>query len=156
PVLTGIIALMLEADSTLDAVEVKDILQRTARADNFTGTVPNPTWGYGKVDAYAALTEILNPSSISDEELNGILTQFKTTPNPFETHTDISFVLQTSFEGDISIYNLQGQKVDILHKGPMSPGEQHFSWNAERHPAGMYILRLELEGRSVNRKVLKR
>lgn len=156
PVLTGIIALMLEADSTLDALEIKDILQRTARSDSFTGTVPNPTWGYGKVDAYAAVSEILNPSSISNEELSGILAQFKTAPNPFETSTKISFELQESFEGEISVFDLQGQKIDVLYKGIMRPGEQEFRWEASRHPAGMYILRLELEGRSVNRKVLKK
>ena len=37
PIVTGIIALMLDADPTLDAIEVRDILQATARADAFTG-----------------------------------------------------------------------------------------------------------------------
>ena len=55
PVVTGIIALMLEVDPTLDAVSVKRILQETARADEFTGPTPNPLWGYGKVDAFEAL-----------------------------------------------------------------------------------------------------
>ena len=55
PVVTGIIALMLEVDPTLDAVSVKRILQETARTDEFTGQTPNTLWGYGKVDAYEAL-----------------------------------------------------------------------------------------------------
>ena len=55
PVVTGIIALILEVDPTLDAVSVKRILQQTARADSFTGPTPNPLWGHGKVDAYEAL-----------------------------------------------------------------------------------------------------
>lgn len=156
PVLTGIIALMLEADSSLDASQIKDILQRTARADNFTGAVPNPTWGYGKVDAYAALTEVINPTSISRDELSGILAELKTVPNPFESRTEISFQLQKAFEAEISIYNLQGQKLNILHRGLLNPGEHRFEWKAREHPAGMYILRMEIEGRSVNRKVLKR
>ena len=58
PVVTGIIALMLEMDPTLDAVSVKSILQQTARADEFTGRTPNTLWGYGKVDAYAALNTV--------------------------------------------------------------------------------------------------
>ena len=56
PVVTGIIALMLEVDPTLDAVSVKRILQETARADEFTGQTPNTLWGHGKVDALEALT----------------------------------------------------------------------------------------------------
>ena len=58
PMVTGIIALMLEADPTLDAVSVKRILQETARSDEFTGRTPNPLWGYGKVDAFEALMAV--------------------------------------------------------------------------------------------------
>ena len=55
PIVTGIIALLLEMDPTLDAARIKRILQQSARADAFTGAVPNPDWGHGKVDALAAL-----------------------------------------------------------------------------------------------------
>ena len=47
---------MLEINPTLDAKQVKDILQQTARRDAFTGPDPNPRWGYGKIDAFAAIT----------------------------------------------------------------------------------------------------
>jgi len=58
PVVTGIIALMLEVDPTLDALSVKRILQETARSDEFTGETPNSLWGYGKVDAFEALMAV--------------------------------------------------------------------------------------------------
>ena len=58
PIVTGIIALMLEVDPTLDALSVKGILQETARSDEFTGRTPNPLWGYGKVDAFEALMAV--------------------------------------------------------------------------------------------------
>ena len=58
PIVTGIVALMLEIDPTLDAVSVKKILQETARADEFTGQTPNAQWGYGKVDAFEALVAV--------------------------------------------------------------------------------------------------
>ena len=58
PVVTGIIALMLEVDPTLDADSVKCILQETARTDEFTGQTPNTMWGYGKVDAFEALMAV--------------------------------------------------------------------------------------------------
>ena len=58
PLVTGIVALMLEVDPTLDAVSVKRILQETARADEFTGQTPNTMWGYGKVDAFEALVAV--------------------------------------------------------------------------------------------------
>ncbi len=55
PLAAGIVALMLEAHPELDAPTAKHILQSTARADRFTRVVPNIRWGYGKVDAYAAI-----------------------------------------------------------------------------------------------------
>jgi subtilisin family serine protease len=56
PHVTGIVALMLQADPNRYTRHIKNWLQRTARHDSFTGSGPNPTWGYGKVDAYAAVT----------------------------------------------------------------------------------------------------
>ncbi len=65
PVVAGVIALMLEMNPALNAIQIKDILQKTARADNFTGQVPNPKWGYGKIDALAALNAV---SALSGSE----------------------------------------------------------------------------------------
>ncbi|MCC7325465.1 MAG: S8 family serine peptidase [Burkholderiales bacterium] len=58
PVVTGVIALMLEKNPQLDAAQVKSILQQSARSDAFTGGTPNPSWGYGKLDALAALNRV--------------------------------------------------------------------------------------------------
>lgn len=55
PQITGIVALMLEANPQLDSPTIKRLLQQSARADGFTGPVPNPRWGYGKVDALEAV-----------------------------------------------------------------------------------------------------
>lgn len=55
PIATGVIALMLELNPQLDAISVREILHRTARADQFTGQTPNPVYGDGKVDALRAV-----------------------------------------------------------------------------------------------------
>ena len=47
PILTGVIALMLEVNPNLTYEQVRDILHQSARSDAFTGVVPNPRWGYG-------------------------------------------------------------------------------------------------------------
>ena len=49
---------MLQMDPKLDPERAKQILQQTARTDVFTGAVPNPQWGYGKIDALAALNRL--------------------------------------------------------------------------------------------------
>ena len=60
PFVTGVVALMLEANPTLSADTILDILQTTAIADAFTGAVPNFTRGYGKIDAVAAVKRALS------------------------------------------------------------------------------------------------
>jgi hypothetical protein len=49
---------MLQMNPQLDPETTKQILHATARADSFTGAVPNPQWGYGKIDATAALSRV--------------------------------------------------------------------------------------------------
>lgn len=70
PSVTGIIALMLQANPTLDAAQVKQYLQQTAKADANTGAVPNTTWGYGKIDALGAVTRaVTTPCTASASNL---------------------------------------------------------------------------------------
>jgi subtilisin family serine protease len=55
PHVVGLAALMLQYDPALTQTEIKEIISSTAAIDKFTGNVPNPSWGYGKLDMDAAL-----------------------------------------------------------------------------------------------------
>ncbi len=70
PQVTGIIALMLQKNPRLDALQIKQILQRTARTDSFTGVTPNVNFGYGKVNAYSAVAAALQ-SAHKASDFNG-------------------------------------------------------------------------------------
>ncbi|MEL7160124.1 MAG: S8 family peptidase, partial [Bacteroidota bacterium] len=83
PLTAGVIALMLERDPTLSPAEILDILQQTARSDGFTGTVPNNTWGHGKLDAMAALNEVDRLTGTSNPEAG--LYGVRVRPNPATT-----------------------------------------------------------------------
>jgi len=64
PIVTGIVALMLQKNPKADAATLKLALQQTARADVNTGTIPNTQYGYGKVDALAAVAAV-DPNKFS-------------------------------------------------------------------------------------------
>ncbi len=55
PHAAGVVALMLQANPTLDADDVIAILEQTARADAHTGPVPNNKIGAGRIDAQQAV-----------------------------------------------------------------------------------------------------
>jgi subtilisin family serine protease len=64
PFTAGVIALMLQKNPTLDSEQIRKILTSTAiRNDAFVGVVPNPEWGYGKLNPAAALAATPSPGS---------------------------------------------------------------------------------------------
>lgn len=56
PVIAGVVALYFEKCPNATLAEVKNAITSTAKQDTFTGVVPNPVFGYGKVNAFEALT----------------------------------------------------------------------------------------------------
>lgn len=57
PVVAGVAALYLQKNPNAGWKEIKDAIQLSAMKDNYTGNnLPDNTWGYGKVDAFSALT----------------------------------------------------------------------------------------------------
>lgn len=63
PIVTGCIALLLEHDPSLTAEQVKTYLTSTTSTDTYTGTIPNNTFGYGKINICRALSKLLNPET---------------------------------------------------------------------------------------------
>ena len=58
PHLTGIVALMLQANPTLTYAAAVQALQASATKDSFTGSGSNNTWGAGKVNALEAVKAV--------------------------------------------------------------------------------------------------
>jgi subtilisin family serine protease len=55
---TGVIALMLQVDPTLDSETVRSLLRNTARHDHFTAAGSDHQWGAGKLNALAAVRAV--------------------------------------------------------------------------------------------------
>jgi subtilisin family serine protease len=59
PVVTGIVALLLQKKPSLDLAEVRQVLRSAARHDAHTGPADwDPAYGHGKADAAAALSKL--------------------------------------------------------------------------------------------------
>jgi subtilisin family serine protease len=71
PVVTGTIALWLQANPQLTPDDVKQILAHTARHPEADETYPNYCYGYGEIDAYKGLlyiTELTGIEGLSDHQ----------------------------------------------------------------------------------------
>jgi len=64
-------------------------------------------------------------------------------PNPFNTQTIINFFLPTSENVELSIYNLEGQKITTLINRYMSSGEYSKIWDGSNLPSGIYFVRIK-------------
>lgn len=66
PHVAGTVALMLERNGCLTPGDIKSKLISNTSADSFTGTTPNNTWGYGKLNALAAVRAVTAVSCTPD------------------------------------------------------------------------------------------
>ena len=66
-------------------------------------------------------------------------------PNPFNPTTNLSFNSNyTEIKNiSLSIYDLNGRKLEVLMNGPIKPGYHNVQWNASHLPSGIYVARLE-------------
>ncbi|MDZ4701069.1 MAG: S8 family serine peptidase [Rhodothermales bacterium] len=153
PVTTGIIALMLQANPQLGAVDVRVALQQTAREDAFTGDTPNSRWGFGKIDAFAAVARILGVVDLVEVEgaLPREATLFANYPNPFSGSTTLRFALPAPADVRLSVFDMLGRDVTVLVDQSLSAGVYETAFHAEALPAGVYVVRLEAGGRVFSR-----
>ncbi len=80
-------------------------------------------------------------------------------PNPFNPSTTILFTVEREGPVAIAVYDLAGRKVRTLTDQSYAPGRHSVVWDGasdtgERMPSGMYLYRLETEGRSLTRKMM--
>jgi hypothetical protein len=74
-------------------------------------------------------------------------------PNPFKTETTIEFELSNQIQVNISVYNLNGQKIKTLMNEKIKPGTYRLIWNGKdlngkEVEAGLYLVRLQ-SGRNI-------
>jgi len=66
PAVAGIIAMWLQAKPDLTREQIMEVLKRTCRQIDTSLDYPNNIYGYGEIDAYAGLLDILRLSGINE------------------------------------------------------------------------------------------
>ncbi len=69
PHVAGTVALLFQKNKCLTTSDLKTALHNGAITDSFTGSVPNNTWGWGKLDALASIQLISEATSDCSSEL---------------------------------------------------------------------------------------
>jgi len=147
PLVTGVVALMLEADPTLTAAEIKTILEETAREDSITGDLSetgDTHWGWGKVNALHAIYKVLGVEGLNEiNEEEKVLIY----PNPASDQVCI-FAADGIVQREISLHNVDGR----LIKSAKLTENNMFS--VAGLPAGLYFVRFVKDGRPLMMQVV--
>ncbi len=82
------------------------------------------------------------------------LTLSQAYPNPFNPSTTMDVYVPADGVVKLSVYNVMGQMVDVIHSGSMSEGNHSITWNASDLTSGMYFVRAESTGGVAVQKVM--
>ena len=80
-------------------------------------------------------------------------------PNPFNSETVIAFALPERAQVELSVYNMLGQQISVLLRGPRSAGSFSVRWDGRDRAgralaSGVYFYRLQVGQRQEIRKLL--
>ncbi len=151
PVVTGIVALWLQANPDLTPADVKTIIKKTARHDSYTGrnTEWNNSWGYGKIDAYNGLKEAILMRTAINETYN------TAAPITMQKDDDSWKVLFNNDESyaDLRIVSMNGQVVESRHiTAPRHGDEQVIS--LQGMAPGVYLFQVSTTASNLTRKMV--
>lgn len=155
PVVTGIMALWLEANPKLTYDQVLQIFKETGRRSTQTGTADADGWnasaGYGKIDAYEGLKKALEMANTSgiNETLN------TTAPITLQKDADAWKILFNNDEtfANVALYSLNGACVMQQQLSAPRRGEEVKIDLTTMQP-GVYLFKVQTTASTMTRKVV--
>ena len=146
PMVTGIIALWLESRPNLTTNNIKQLMYDNAFTDGNTGSVPNNTWGWGKIDAHKTMAAVENFNGIESVNSNNSVFVY---PNPSDGKITLD-IFDESFN-NLQIFDITGKLVysDIIAKN-----ETKKDINISNLTMGIYVLKLTSDKYALQSKLL--
>lgn len=100
------------------------------------------------VGSHGTILKTMNDGGVSVEKY---VDEYKITvfPNPVIDNAFISYKLNSKANIFVEIYNLQGEKIQILLNAEQTPGEYSLSFNLNKCAAGIYFVRMNINNQQV-------
>ena len=150
PVVAGIIALWLQANPTLTPDDIRGILQRTCQHPEAQLSYPNNLYGYGEIDAYKGLLDILGIDGIK-ELSHHQPRSVRVTAKDGLMH--LQFDNKTSEPILLSIYATSGT---LVHRQWLKPTSQEMTIPLPVRSNGIYAIQLTSQDKAVTGSQLVR
>ena len=141
PAVSGIVALLLQVDSTLNPVDVKTLLFNTAITDSKTGVIPaggSTIWGHGKVNAYGAIASLLGVLAVKNNSSQLPCMLF---PNPGKGNYQLEVYAAENDKLQLCISDITG-KIIKNSTEQISLGLNLIDINISESGKGIYFLKI--------------
>jgi subtilisin family serine protease len=142
PHVAGAAALIQQVLPAAGGTGVRELLELHAQTDTYTGSVPNDTWGGGKLRVWPAIRELVTGATDPPAGVPGEATLTSIEPNPCGSIARITYVAPPLCHGSLDVLDLLGRRVSRLHHGSLEQGRHYITWNTHALPPGVYTLRL--------------
>ncbi|PSL44756.1 putative secreted protein (Por secretion system target) [Chitinophaga niastensis] len=76
-------------------------------------------------------------------------------PNPFSGNVTITWQIKKAGLTNLTVFNVAGQPVAILANGFLPAGTQKVIFNGEKHPSGIYIIKLVQQGSVITKRIVR-
>ncbi len=154
PAVSGIVALLLQANPALSPALVMNILYQTAIQDTHTGTIPaggSNTWGYGKVNAYRAILKTLETVGIYHLDMS---LQYVLFPNPGTAHYTLQYNSEVNEPLLLRVYDVSGK--DLLKETwQVKQGTNSYGIDLGKYAPGIYFATLSNDRAQGTVKIIK-
>ena len=99
-------------------------------------------------------------TTVSPEVSSAPASAVRATPNPFRTHSRVSFSVGEAGPVDVAVYDVSGRLVRQIHRGLLAGGEQTFDWDGLSEAgtavgSGVYFVRVISGSRTLSAKLLR-
>jgi hypothetical protein len=130
---------------------LKQILAETAIIDNFTTPTPDPTrWGFGKVNAYAAMKKNIQTLGLSGELQEGVLLNLY--PNPTNRKLYIDIESNQSKILEVVLMDLNGKK--LMEQNWNTGNESSLVLDLEGLQEAIYLVQIKSDTGIITRRII--
>lgn len=134
-----------------------------------TSTAASPACVYATNGNYNVKLVVINPTTgcsdstttnvtvgtvgTGNKVVNGMMASAY--PNPFENNTTIDYTISQAAIVSVKIVDLMGREVMDIPAGQQQAGNYQINWNSEHLSAGVYYVRLNINGQNYTLRLVK-
>ena len=96
---------------------------------------------------------LIKESDFPEIEKKSVLYLDQNYPNPFNNSTNIYFSIQSEGVVNLSVYDINGRKIQTLENRFLPSGSYRSVFNAGSYPSGVYFYILNLNGERITKKM---